>query len=132
IRGLAEQARRAGAKLVFGRHFQSLRSANQQLELTMERTEDGASESVKASIVVGADGAASRVARTAGWPRQMTVPLVQAIVRPPRSMRSDTTRVWFIPQDTPYFFWFIPESPMRGAVGLIGEDGPQTRQALNR
>src|SRR5207249_7597277 len=48
------------------------------------------------------------------------------------SMRGDTTRVWFIPEDTPYFYWLIPESPKRGAAGLIGEDGPQTRRALNR
>jgi digeranylgeranylglycerophospholipid reductase len=132
IRGLAEQAERAGARLVLGRRFRSLHARNHQLELTMERNEDGRSESVKASTVIGADGAASRVARMAGWPRQTTVPLVQAIVRLPPSMRGDTTRVWFIPEDTPYFYWLIPESPKRGAAGLIGEDGPQTRRALNR
>jgi flavin-dependent dehydrogenase len=81
---------------------------------------------------VGADGAASRVARVAGWPAQTTVPLVQAIVRLPHDMPADTTRVWFIPDDTPYFYWLIPESPTQGVVGLIGEQGPATRRALER
>jgi flavin-dependent dehydrogenase len=47
-------------------------------------------------------------------------------------MPSDTARVWFVPQDTPYFYWLIPESPTRGALGLIGETGPLTRQHLER
>src|SRR5207245_203225 len=39
-------------------------------------------------------------------------------------MRPDTTRVWFIPQDTPYFYWLIPESSTQGALGLIGAGPP--------
>ena len=29
-----------------------------------------------------------------------------------------------IPEDTPYFYWLIPESPTRGALGMIGESAP--------
>jgi flavin-dependent dehydrogenase len=47
-------------------------------------------------------------------------------------MPRDTTRVWFIPEDTPYFYWLIPDSPMRGVAGLIGEEGPDTFKALER
>src|SRR5438094_9374265 len=47
-------------------------------------------------------------------------------------MSPHTTRVWFIPEETPYFYWLIPDSPQRGVVGLIGEQGPATRQALER
>jgi flavin-dependent dehydrogenase len=72
------------------------------------------------------------VARSAGWPQQSTVPLVQAIVRLPRGMPPQTTRIWFIPEDTPYFYWLIPESSTQGVLGLIGEDGPQTRRGLDR
>jgi flavin-dependent dehydrogenase len=61
-----------------------------------------------------------------------TVPLIQALIPLPKDMRPDTVRVWFIPQDTPYFYWLIPESPARGALGLIGEAGPQTRLYLER
>ncbi|MGH7836270.1 MAG: hypothetical protein ACREQC_00440, partial [Candidatus Binataceae bacterium] len=48
----------------------------------------------------------------------------------PKDMAPDTARVWFIPQDTPYFFWLVPESPTRGALGIIGETGPETVRAL--
>ena len=42
------------------------------------------------------------------------------------------TWVWFLPEDTPYFYWLIPESPERAVVGLIGEEGQETRQRLER
>ncbi len=67
-----------------------------------------------------------------GWPKQPTVPLVQAIVHLPTDYPPGTVRVWFVPDDTPYFYWLIPESPTRGALGLIGEDGAATRRALDR
>jgi flavin-dependent dehydrogenase len=37
-----------------------------------------------------------------------------------------------MPQDTPYFYWLIPESPTRGALGLIGESGSETRRHLEQ
>jgi flavin-dependent dehydrogenase len=72
------------------------------------------------------------VAEAAGWPRQPTVPLIQAIVRLPRDARPDTVRVWFVPEDTPYFYWLIPESETRAALGVIGEEGSRTRACLER
>jgi flavin-dependent dehydrogenase len=45
-------------------------------------------------------------------------------------MEPDTTRVWFIPEETPYFYWLIPSSKEQGVVGLIGEDEVRTRKAL--
>jgi flavin-dependent dehydrogenase len=71
------------------------------------------------------------VARAAGWPRVPTVPLVQAIVDLPEDMSRSTTRVWFRPEDTPYFYWLIPESERRGALGVIGVDGSETRKRLD-
>ena len=130
IRGLALQTRRAGAKLLLGKRFKSLSATGQNLELEVERCADGGAETVQADTVVGSDGAASNVARSAGWPRQETVPLIQAIVPLPKDMSPDTVRVWFVPQDTPYFYWLIPESPARGALGLIGEAGPEARRQL--
>ena len=70
-------------------------------------------------------------ARPAGPPLE-TVPLVQAIVRLPKDMPANTARVWFVPQDTPYFYWLIPESPTHGALGLIGETGTETRRHLEQ
>src|SRR6266550_331528 len=88
-------------------------------------------------IVVGGSaaglfGAASGVARASGWPAIETVPLVQAIVRLPKDCPPDTTRVWFVPDDTPYFYWLIPESAERGALGVIGEHGSDTKRCFER
>jgi flavin-dependent dehydrogenase len=130
IEGLAEQAQSHGAKISFGNRFVSLQSNGNGLRVGIERARDARTEELHADIVVGADGALSRVAQAAGWPRQPTVPLLQAIVRIPADMSPDTVRVWFIPDDTPYFYWLIPESRERAALGLIGEDGQETRRCL--
>src|SRR5205085_1940604 len=87
---------------------------------------------VHADVVVGADGAASKVARAAGWPEQHTVPLLQAIVKWPKNVPADRVRVWFVPDDTPYFYWLIPDSAERGVLGLIADDGSRVRADLER
>jgi flavin-dependent dehydrogenase len=130
IRGLAEQAQSQGAKVSLGNRFVSLQSDASALRVGIERARDARREDLPADIVVGADGARSRVAQSAGWPLQPTVSLVQAIVRLPADMSPDTVRVWFVPGDTPYFYWLIPESRERAAVGLIGEEGRETRRCL--
>ena len=131
IRRLAEQAGRAGARLLTGRRFKRFAPAGHGFDVTVEG-EDRQTTMVAATTLVGADGAFSRVARAAGWPQAATVPLVQATVSLPRDMATDTTRVWFVPEDTPYFYWLIPDAPGRGVLGLIGEDGQATRRALER
>lgn len=132
IRGLAQQAEASGSGILLGRRFMSLEPTGRALTFTVERGQGGALEEERARTVIGADGAFSQVAKTAGWPRLATVPLVQAVVRPPKDLPLDVTRVWFIPEDTPYFYWLIPESPERAVVGLIGEEGQETRQGLER
>jgi len=38
-----------------------------------------------------------------------------------------------VPDDTPYFYWLIPESSERGALGIIGEtDGRETKRSLEK
>lgn len=136
IRALADEAQSHGAQLEFGRRFASLEAKGPGIEMTLSQTgtrKHGPEyERVCCSAVVGADGAQSGVARAAGWPKLATVPLVQAIVKLPSGMPSDTVRVWFVPDDTPYFYWLIPESEGRGALGLIGVNGQQTRRCLER
>jgi len=132
IQGLALDARKAGATLELGHRFHALHPNGRGLVLEVERCANGQREEVHAETIVGGDGAASRVARAAGWSPLPTVPLVQAIVSLPKDMPADTARVWFVPDDTPYFYWLIPESPTRGALGLIGENGPDTRRHLER
>ncbi len=132
IRSLAEQAKNQGANLQLGRRFLGLEGTGRGIRVRTEGSSGGGQQEIEANTVVGADGAASKVAETSGWPRQATVPLVQAIVRLPSDYPPGTVRVWFVPDDTPYFYWLIPESDGHGALGLIGEDGAQTRRVLER
>lgn len=132
IRTLAERAQAAGTEMVFGRRFLRLAQGAEGPGLVMEQRATGQCETVPTSIVIGADGASSEVARSAGWPRPETVPLLQAVVRLPSDYPADTVRVWFVPEETPYFYWLIPEAEGRGALGLIGEDGQKTRSCLEK
>jgi len=131
IPALANEAAKAGAKLFFDTHFLGLGPNSRGLRLEVET--GGRREELHADHVVGADGATSRVGRAAGWPPVETVPLVQAIVKLPKDCRPDTTRVWFVPDDTPYFYWLIPENESRGALGIIGEgSGQETKKRIER
>jgi flavin-dependent dehydrogenase len=93
---------------------------------------DGQDAPVSVRTVIGADGAFSRVAKSAGLRTQPTVPLVQATVQWPAGEPIDTAKVWFAPADTPYFFWLIPESPTRGVLGLIGENSVTVADSLQQ
>ena len=132
VRELAGHAEAAGARMLVGRRFVGLEASGEGLTFAVERIREGGTEGTYAGTVIGADGAFSGVARAAGWPQLATLPLVQATVRLPPDLPADTTRIWFIPEDTPYFYWLIPESPTRGVLGLIGEDRRETRGRLER
>jgi flavin-dependent dehydrogenase len=130
IRALAEEARCAGATIEYGSRFVSISGRGNKLALQIDNR--GKKEEVQAATLVGADGTSSRVARAAGWPAPETAGLIQAIVRPPKDCPADTVRIWFVPEDTPYFYWLIPESAERGALGLIAEDLAHARECLER
>jgi flavin-dependent dehydrogenase len=131
IPALAKEVAKAGANISFDSHFLGLGPNSRGLRLEVETA--GKREELHADHVVGADGASTRVGRAAGWPPVETVPLVQAIVKLPKDCRADTTRVWFVPDDTPYFYWLIPENESRGALGIIGEgSGQETKKCIER
>lgn len=130
IRSLAREAESAGARFEYDTRFLGLSPNGNGLHLEVDRA--GQRERLQADCVVGADGAVSRVARAAGWPPVETVPLVQAVVKLPKDCPPDTTRVWFVPDDTPYFYWLIPESEQRAALGVIGEHGRDTKLRFDR
>ena len=130
IPALAQEAQQAGANVSFDAKFLSVSPNSRGLHLEVETC--GRREELHAASVVGADGAASRVARTAGWPPIETVPLLQAIIKLPKDCPQDTTRVWFVPDDTPYFYWLIPESAERAALGVIGVDGRDIAKCMER
>ena len=106
ISALTREARGAGAAFSYDTRFLGIGPNARGLRLEVEAR--GKREELHADSVVGADGAASRVARASGWPAVETVPLMQAIVKRPQDCPADTTRVWFVPDDTPYFYWLIP------------------------
>lgn len=130
IRSLSQEAQQAGARIDYDTRFLALGPNGNGLRVEVDQR--GQRDELHAKNLVGADGAASRVARAAGWPAVETVPLVQAVVKLPKDCPPDTTRVWFIPDDTPYFYWMIPESNERAAVGVIGENGQATKASFDR
>ena len=130
VEELAERAQRAGATIRLGARFNGMGRAAKGIALDISTR--NFSERVEARSVVGADGATSAVARHAGWDPQPTVPLLQAIVPRPEDLRPGTARVWFVPEDTPYFYWLIPESDDRAALGVIGERTSDLRARFDR
>ena len=127
---LAHEAQKRGASISFDTRLIEMSAEGNGVKLQLDR--QGKRDELRATHVVAADGAASRTARSAGWPPIETVPLVQAIVRLPRNYPVDSTRVWFVPDDTPYFYWLIPESSERGALGVIGTEGRDTARCLSQ
>ncbi|MFC1867610.1 FAD-dependent monooxygenase [Thermodesulfobacteriota bacterium] len=130
IQRLADQAEENGAKLLTGRRFLGLRQNGKRLKFDLSSNGNDGSVEDSADVIVGADGVFSKVAQSGGWSEQPTVPLFQAVVELPEDMPPDTTRVWFIPKETPYFYWLIPHSPTHGVLGLIGNEEGDTKKAL--
>lgn len=93
---------------------------------------EGAIEEFKPAYVIGADGSFSDVAKSVGLSRLPTVPLVQAVIETPADLQPGTSRIWFRPEDTSYFYWLIPEHDGRSVVGLVGDVGSAPRQRLDR
>jgi flavin-dependent dehydrogenase len=129
IRILAERAEAAGARLLCNHSFLELRPNNQGLDFTLAT--NGHTVETSSQFIIGADGAYSAVARSAGWGEGPKLPLIQAVVDLPKDMSPHTTRVWFLPEETRYFYWLIPFSRTRGVLGLIGEDRASARESLD-
>lgn len=123
---LAQKAKEAGARLYLGHEFQDMKGGALKF-LTRNQT-----LFVESAIVIGADGAASRVAVVAGIEQPTTVPLVQAEIDLPSTWDPAVTKVWFDIDDTRFFYWLIPESVNHGVVGLIGEENSNVRVLLER
>jgi flavin-dependent dehydrogenase len=129
LRALEARVKDAGVRVEYGRRFVDLERDGDGLLVKFD--EAGRVRSERVSAVIGADGAASDVAQRVGRPKLATVPVVQAIVRRPDDVGPTVARVWFRPQDTPYFYWLIPDGPDDAAVGLIGDDPATARAHLD-
>jgi digeranylgeranylglycerophospholipid reductase len=132
IRLLARKAIEAGVELRSGCKLVDVLPAGRALTLTIRDTHRGRTETFNSKTLIGADGMLSRVAKTASRNGHYTTPLLQAIVELPKGSRLGTTQVWFEPEDTPYFYWLIPQSQTGAAVGFIAEEGKSARSKLER
>ncbi len=124
---LLVQAQAAGAEIFWGHRFAGF-GVGSPPKLIFET--DTGEVSLTTKAVIGADGFKSAVAQAAGIALPPVVPIVQAEVALPGGWNPSVTKVWFEIEDTPYFYWLIPESEDRGVLGLVGEDSAQTRQLL--
>ncbi len=132
VRLLAEKAIQAGAEIRSGYKFLNFAPAVGGVTVKVRNVKLDLIEEFKTATLIGADGAFSRVAKIAERNSRATVPILQAIVRLPSGREADTAQVWFDPETTPYFYWLIPESHDRGAVGLIAEEGCDAKENLER
>lgn len=125
IRYLANQAREAGVVLFTGHQFDGADGR------TLTFNADSQNKTIQANIIIGADGACSRVAALAGIEQAPVVPLAQAEIEL-GDWDSAVTKVWFDVEKTRFFYWLIPESETRGVVGLIGEENADVRALLDQ
>ena len=129
IRRLATAAGASGAEIVWGHRLERLTATDDGIDM---RFRNNGTTPTMTDSVIGADGAFSSVARAAGWRPQRLVSLVQALVRLPSDLSPKTVRVWFVPRDTSYFYWLIPESATTGALGVIGSEAGVSRALIDR
>jgi digeranylgeranylglycerophospholipid reductase len=132
VRLLARKAVEAGVAIHGGCKLLDLAPEKDGVSFTIRDTHRDRLEKIKSTTIIGADGTFSRVAKLTTGNGHGTTPILQAIVKLPKNYQANTTQVWFEPQDTPYFYWLIPESQERAAVGLIAEAGKKTKQNLER
>jgi flavin-dependent dehydrogenase len=130
VRLLAQKALQAGVEICGGCKFLNLDPGEGGVTVTIHDTHRDRVEKFKTTTLIGADGTFSRVARIADRNGHETTPILQAIVKLPSGARTKTTQVWFEPEDTPYFYWLIPESQKQAAVGFIAEEGNSAKRKL--
>lgn len=130
ISDLAARARAAGAELSLGARCTDVRATGSGLALGLQV--GTGREDIQARQVVAADGAFSGLARILARPVIPTVVVLQAIISWPRGLDPQTSRIWFRPADTSYFYWLMATGPGRGVLGFIVEPGgPSPRTLLD-
>ena len=132
VRLLARLAVAAGVEIRGGCKLTHLEPGNGSLTMTIRDSHRDRVEQIQTKALIGADGMSSRVGKTVIGNGHATMPILQAIVELPPGTRQGTTKVWFEPDDTPYFFWLIPQSQRYAAVGFVAQEGKHARNRLER
>jgi flavin-dependent dehydrogenase len=131
IRMLAARAEYSGVRMAYGYDFAGLEPHGSGASVVVRRRGSDCTERVPARAVLAADGVRSHVARTFGAPPLPAVTVLQARVTLPRSADPGVGKVWFLPSDTPYFYWLCPESDRTAAVGIVDIKPRQARAKLD-
>jgi len=129
---LAARAERSGVQLAYGHEFAGLQSDGDAASVVVRRRGGDGAQHVPARAVLAADGVRSHVARTLGAPALPAVTVLQARVELPRNADPGVGKVWFLPGDTPYFYWLCPESDRTAALGIVDVKPRQARAKLDR
>jgi len=129
IEHLFQRAIKAGMEGFLGCEFLGLEifQGNTQLRIRNK----GEEKKIKVGSLIGADGVYSQVGRSAGLSRIPSVPLIQAEIDLPGNWDDSETRVWFEIEDTPYFYWLIPDKDRKAVAGLIADPQANIKQLLD-
>jgi flavin-dependent dehydrogenase len=127
---LSRLAQGAGVKIVYRHQFIGFGKFGRKIVVSLRNLETGGNTNVSTDILVGADGVLSAVSRAASKDGHRHTALLQARMRMPENLSSDTVQVWFDSTQTEYFCWLIPESNEVAVVGLIAKDKQKTEEAL--
>jgi len=127
---LARKAEEEGAEIYLGFRFLGFQDEREGLFISLQELAKGAIHDVRAKVLIGADGVLSNVATAASRDSRKSVAILQAKVVLPEKVSSDCVRVWFDRERTDFFYWLIPESESRAAIGLISRDEMGTREPL--
>src|SRR4029077_523327 len=124
---LADRAARAGARFETGTKFDRLLEQNADGSTAGLTHHGGGSESVRAKLVVGADGVATAVARAFRLRRPVEIlPAFEAEV-PDRPGEPDLVEVYLGTTIAPGLFgWWIPDGAGGARVGIAASAGPVT------
>ncbi|MBV9169876.1 MAG: NAD(P)/FAD-dependent oxidoreductase [Chloroflexi bacterium] len=131
LQQLMERALDAGAEIEFGHEFTGFADASPSASVVVRERETAAVRHVPARAVIAADGVRSHVARAAGLEPQRAVTVLQARISTPAA-DPGIGKVWFVPDDSPYFYWLCPESSEAAAVGLVDVNPREARHKLDR
>ena len=121
---LCQQAQAAGAELL---HARLVRAERQDGGMRLYLQRDGRDHSLTARLLVGADGAHSRVARSLGLPRPQEKVYCLGIEGRLRLPREDFVHVFLGRMLAPgWFGWIIPTGgdQVRAGIGCQGSDKP--------
>jgi flavin-dependent dehydrogenase len=129
---LAKKAQAAGVNIYPGHKFLGFDGNGDGVIVQLQDKTDKRVHEFHTRRLIGADGAFSKVASMAQLNGQPRVPLLQAIVDLPAGYDAGNVSVWFEPEQTRYFYWLIPESAARAAVGFIADASTGAKRKLER